>query len=111
MLLFYTKKYLKYTYDYKKVYVALKWLGLELETQAFDTMIAAYLLEYNIKDDISILANFLDYDIPYYDEMYRKLKSKAIYEAPELEKIAEAALLKARFIYEVKEELEKKLVI
>ena len=105
------KKYLKYTYDYKKVYVALKWLGLELETQAFDTMIAAYLLEYNIKDDISILANFLDYDIPYYDEMYRKLKSKAIYEAPELEKIAEAALLKARFIYEVKEELEKKLVI
>ena len=105
------KKYLKYTYDYKKVYVALKWLGLELETQAFDTMIAAYLLEYNIKDDISILANFLDYDIPYYDEMYRKLKSKAIYEAPKLEKIAEAALLKARFIYEVKEELEKKLVI
>ena len=41
-------------------------------------MIAGYLLEYNIKEDISYLANSFNYNIPFYDEMYLKNKSKCI---------------------------------
>ncbi|MBQ4634575.1 MAG: DNA polymerase I, partial [Bacilli bacterium] len=47
----------KYTYDVKKLYVALKWQGIELDNVVFDTMIAAYLLDYTLKDDIAYLAN------------------------------------------------------
>lgn len=107
--------YIKYTYDNKKIYSALKWNNIKLNTIEFDTMIAAYLLEYVIKDDIAYLANNLGYDIPFYDSMYKKLKSKDIYSEIELEKEAEAAILKAKFIYETvnkfKEELEEKELV
>ena len=45
---------LKYTYDYKKNYVALKKHNINILNTNFDTMIAGYLLEYNIKEDIFI---------------------------------------------------------
>ena len=44
---------LKYTYDYKKNYVALKKHNINILNTNFDTIIAGYLLEYNIKEDIS----------------------------------------------------------
>lgn len=100
---------LKYTYDDKKTYVSLKRNAMEMPTSEFDMMIAGYLLEYNIKDDISYLANTFGYDIPFYDEMYLKNKSKSIYEEKELEEIASTALLKAKFIYEKQEEIKKQL--
>ena len=55
----------KYTYDVKKTYVALKWAGIDLEDVSFDSMIAAYLLDLNVKEDIAYLGNQLDYDIPF----------------------------------------------
>lgn len=100
---------LKYTYDDKKTYVSLKRNAMEMPTSEFDMMIAGYLLEYNIKDDISYLANIFGYDIPFYDEMYLKNKSKSIYEEPERNLVAKAALLKAKFIYEKQEEVKKEL--
>ena len=102
---------LKYTYDYKKTYVALKKHNIDLFNIEFDTMIAGYLLEYNIKEDISYLAHIFNYDIPFYDEMYLKNKSKSLYEETDIESIAKVAILKAKFIFETKkkfkEELEK----
>lgn len=72
-------------------------------------MIAGYLLEYNIKEDISYLANSFNYNIPFYDEMYLKNKSKSLYEEEDIKKTAKAALLKAKFIYETKNIFEEKL--
>lgn len=101
---------LKYTYDYKKNYVALKKHNINILNTNFDTMIAGYLLEYNIKEDISYLANSFNYNIPFYDEMYLKNKSKSLYEEEEdIKKTAKAALLKAKFIYETKNIFEEKL--
>ena len=98
-----------YTYDYKKVYAALKWHNISLESVEFDTMIAAYLLDYNIKDDIAYLANQFQYEIPFYEDVFKKLKTKDIFEEDDPEMTAYNAILKAKFIYETKSTLEQKL--
>lgn len=96
----------KYTYDLKKNIVALKYLGINFENCAFDTMLAAYLLEYNVKDDIAYLANQLDYDIAFYETIFGK-PNKMI--CPNEELIAYYAVMKAKFIYETKEIFTSKL--
>ena len=103
-------EHIKYTYDYKKLYASLKWKGITIDSINFDTMIASYLLEYVIKDDVAYLANNLNYNIPFYDEMYKKLKSKNIYEETDIDKTALASILKAKFIYETKDKFYKELV-
>ena len=97
------------TYDYKKLFVALKWHNIEIPSFMFDTMIAGYLLDYNIKDDAAYMANTMGYNISFYDPMYKKLKTKDIYEAPSIEEVAKTAILKAKFIYETKDSLIKKI--
>ncbi len=92
----------KYTYDLKKHLVALKKIKVNLENISFDSMIAAYLLNYNVKDDISYLANQFGYDIPFYEVIS---KAKKLGEET-LKKLVSA---KAKFIYETKEELEKEM--
>ena len=88
----------KYTYDYKKLIVALKKLNINITNVTFDTSIAAYLLEYNLKNDIAYLANQLNYDIPFYTNIMK--------EKLNVEKIC---IEKAKFIYETKELFETKL--
>lgn len=100
---------ISYTYDYKKIYTALKWNHIILENVTFDTMIAAYLLDYNIKDDIAYLANQLGYEIPFYENVFKKLKTKEIYEEENPDITAYHAILKAKFIYETKDLFAKKL--
>ncbi|MEG2028759.1 MAG: DNA polymerase I [Bacilli bacterium] len=97
---------IKYTYDIKKNFVSLKKNNIEVANVVFDTMIAAYLLEYNIKDDIAYLANNYNYDIPFYETIYTKKNIE-----PDLSIVAYNTVLKAKFIFEsyhiFKEELEK----
>ena len=100
---------IKYTYDYKKLKVALKWNNINIDTIEFDSMTAGYLLDYNIKEDIAYLANQLDYKMDFYDDVYRKLKTKNIYDECEVETTIKLACLKAKFIYETKDLLIKKL--
>lgn len=88
---------IKYTYDLKKVFVALKWLGIGISNVTFDTMIAACILDYNVKDDIAYLANNFDYDIAFYESVYGK---DAKLKAPEEDIIAYHSIMKAKFIYE-----------
>ena len=57
-----------YTYNYKKLYSILKRKNMYTPKCIFDTMLAAYLLNYSVKDDIAYLANTLDYKIPIYDK-------------------------------------------
>lgn len=97
------------TYDYKKMYVALKWNNIDINDIEFDTMIAAYLLDYNVKDDIAYLANSYGMNIPFYDAMYRPLKTKNIYSSPPLDDVASAAIKKAKFIYQTKDTFKTKL--
>ena len=96
-------KYLKYTYDLKKSYVSLKWKNINLENVSFDTMIAASLLDYNVKDDIAVLANSMGYEIEFYENIFNKKKELDINEYMEIE------VKKARFIYETYEEINNKI--
>ena len=96
---------IKYTYDIKKMYVALKWQGIDINKVTFDTMIAGYLLDYNIKDDIAYLANNFDYDIPFYETEFGKTNLKE----PNMDIIAYNAIMKAKFIYESVPIFEEKL--
>ena len=86
------------TYDLKRLYVSLKREGIELEDAPFDTMVASYLLEYNTKDDIAVLANNFGYNIPLIKEVYSKDGD-----------ISKAAALKAKFLYETKEKFLNEL--
>ena len=95
------------TYDLKKMYVALKWLGIEVPAIPFDTMVAAYLLDYNIKDDIAYFANNLGYLIPFYENTFPK--KKGVYENVAIEEVARNCYLKAQFIYCTKNNLLDKL--
>jgi len=92
----------KYTYDFKKNIVALKWQNINYGECEFDLMIAAYLLEYNLKDDIAYLANELGYDIKFSDILY---KDKELTD----DKIIENAIKKAKFIYEIKSKIDEEI--
>lgn len=93
-------KYNIYTYDVKKSLVALKYIGIDSLNCTFDSMIASYLLNYNEKDDISVLSSIMHYDIMDYDKII-KSKDQNI--------LIEQCIKKAIFIFETKEELEKEL--
>ena len=71
----------KFTYDLKKNIVSLKKIGYDVNNTQIDIMLAAYLLEYNLKDDISYVAMELGYDTNSSDnKMSTVLKAKMIYE-------------------------------
>ena len=92
----------KYTYDLKKNIVLLNKYNIKFDNCTFDLMIAAYILNYNVKDDIAYLANNFDYDIPLYDNF---IKEKDL----TLEKTEEFICKKAVFIYEIKDKLIGKM--
>jgi len=93
------------TYDLKKSIVVLKRLGIELPNCKFDTMIAAYLLNYNVKEDISYLSNTKGYNIEFLDNMIKK--GKVLDENIFIRNLC----LKSEFVYMTKDdyisELEK----
>ena len=99
--------YNKYTYDLKKNIVLFNNVGIKEKNTVFDTMIAAYLLNYDVKDDISYLAKELDYDIESYEESYGTDKRR---KEVEEEKIKTLCIEKAKFIYETHDKLEEELV-
>ena len=101
----YWKDCVKFTYDLKKLYVCLRWLGETVTNITFDSMIAGYLLDYTIKDDIAYLANDLDEELPFYENVYGKRK----FVEPELDVTASLALYKAKFIYESQTLLQKEI--
>ena len=97
---------LKFTYDYKKSLVVLNSLDVKFKNVSFDTMIAAYLLDYVVKDDISFVARSFDYQLPIYEDTYGTDKRPI---AVEEERLKEICCQKAQFIYETRERLLKEL--
>ena len=89
----------KYTYDLKKLYVSLRKNKIKLDKVSMDAMIAGYLLNYNVKDDIAYLANDFSYDIPFYN---RKVEL-------DMDVIAKRSVMRAKFIYEVRDRLMKEM--
>lgn len=97
----------KYTYDIKKNYVSFKWNNINIDNINYDAMIAGYLLDYNVKDDIAYLANQFDYDIPFYENIYGK--NNKLSEPNNIDIIAYNSVLKAKFIYETYNIFNEKL--
>ena len=89
------EKKVLYTYDLKKCRAVLKKENINLPTINFDLMIAAYLLEKNLKDDIAYLMRPLDYNIEFY-EILKKAKFK-------YENLASDIAFKSRFIFDVRD--------
>ncbi|MBR4694325.1 MAG: DNA polymerase I [Bacilli bacterium] len=94
----------KYTYDLKKCMVVCK--DLEFKNVSFDTMIATYLLDYVVKDDISFVARSFDVEIPDYETLFGTDKRPKEITEEELKNIC---VLKAKFIYDTRERLLKEL--
>ena len=82
---------LKYTYDYKKLYVSFTKNDIKFDKVDFDMMLCAYLLNYNVKDDIASLANSFGYNVD--------LKNNY----DDFNALAANSVLKAKFIYENKD--------
>ena len=84
----------------KKVSYIFRKNGIALANCSYDLMIASYLLNYNMKEDISYLAHNKDYNIPFYEDTYGH--GTKLHE-PDLESIAKVCIEKARFIYDTKD--------
>lgn len=89
------KESIKYTYDLKKNIILLK----DFNTNTiFDLMVGLYLLNYPAKEDLAFVMNNEDINVSFYDEV---LKSKNA--------LMQSVALKAKYIYETRDNIIKKL--
>lgn len=91
-----------YTYDLKKMIVSLNKYDIDIKNCTFDAMIAGYILNYNVKDDIAYLANIFNCDITLFDN-FKKEKNMST------EALADLTVKKAKFIYDIKDEFINKM--
>ena len=93
----------KYTYDIKRVDVALSLLNFNNNIN-FDNYIAYYLLNEKITEDISFIMLNKGYDVKFNEDIFKKDKLLI-----EEETLINDACKKARFIYEEKERLKEEI--
>ena len=67
-----------YTYDFKKMYFVFKNNGIILDNIVDDIMLMAYILNYNIKDDISSLMNACNINAMKTSELLKKNNSDKV---------------------------------
>jgi len=92
----------KYTYDLKKLIVVLDRYSIKVNNLKYDAMIAGYLLNLNIKDDIGYLMNNKGYKVDFYLDYFgnpNKLKM------PDNDIYIKNIIKKAKFLYDTREEL------
>lgn len=82
-----------YTFDLKKNIVALNKMGISLGEVNYDLMLAVYLLNYNIKDDMAYLMNPEGYNVSFYEDGVLKKNN-------EMEQIKKEICLKSKYIYD-----------
>ncbi len=85
-----------YTFDLKKNIVALKKLNINMPEVQDDLMILAYLINYNVKDDIAYLMSSKGYEVTFFDT----LKEKDMEENFRINDIT----LKSKFIFDLRDE-------
>lgn len=99
--------YHKYSYNIKAQILSARWNGIEIKGMNFDLQLASYILNPSLKDEMKYICDFYDYDhIQYEEEVFGKLTKKHI---PETDILAKHMLLKAKAIYELKDEAIKRL--
>ena len=91
----YLKDNQKYTYDLKKNIVLLNSFNTNT---IFDNMVATYLLNYQIKEDLAVLMNKENINVPFYEEIIK-----------DEEKLKIGITLKAKYIYDTHDDLINKL--
>ena len=91
-----------YTYDLKKMIVSLNKYDIDIKNCTFDAMIAGYILNYNVKDDIAYLANTFNCDITLFDNFKKENNMST-------EALADLTVKKAKFIYDIKDEFINKM--
>lgn len=98
--------YKMYTYDLKKVLYIFKRFNIDIPKCDYDAMIASYILNYNVKDDISYLANNKGYDVMFYDQEFDHGKNMHM---PPLNELVKNMAIKAKFIYDTKDDFLESL--
>ncbi len=101
-------KYLKKTFDYKKLYLTFNKHGLDIKGISYDMMLAAYLLNpaYG-SDDIKVTAGyFSNNDLPYYVNIYGANKKMAI---PDLKIYAKYSTDKCAVIMDLEKRIQSDL--
>ena len=96
----------KSTYDVKKCFILLNKLGIKLNNCNYDAMIASYLLDYKMNDDITTLMNDLNVEIKSFEDTYGTLKRR---KKVELDETIRQCNLKSSFIYNTKSDFLLKI--
>lgn len=94
---FFKDGFMKETYDLKKCLVLFDRLNIKIDGHIDDLMIEAYLLNKNVKNDISYLANSYDYNIMFYD---KEFGSEITIKDKDLDLVSKQAVLKSKFIHD-----------
>lgn len=97
----------KYVYDKKKFILACKWHGIEVCGIGFDLFLASYVLNPGLKDELTEVASYFDYEtIPYHEHIYGKGAKKKI---PEVDVLSVYLFQCAKAVFELKDEVIKQL--
>ena len=96
----------KYTYDLKRMIILLHQYGININNCNYDSMIASYLLDYKLEDDITVLMNQFNYNCPSYEETYGTEKKK---KEVNIETTKEQCINKSRFIYDTRSKILLKI--
>lgn len=96
----------KYTYDIKKLLVVLKYNNLTINNCKYDAMIAGYLLNYNVKDDIAYVMKNNGYNVMFYEEEFGSLAKLHMTDETT---VIENACKKAKYIYESRDNYLKEI--
>ena len=97
----------KYTYDLKKMLVVFDKYDIKIDKNIRDLMIEGYLLNKNIKNDISYLANGDNYDIAFYDKEFGS--EITLHEVDE-SVVSDNAIKKAMYIFDKQNEFYDELI-
>lgn len=92
----------KYTYDLKRMIILLHQYGININNCNYDSMIASYLLDYKLEDDITALMNQFNYNCSSYEETYGTEKKK---KEVNIETTKEQCINKSRFIYDTRSKI------
>ena len=92
------------TYDAKKNIVLLNKYGIKFDNYDFDSMIAAYILNYNVKDDAAYLSSNFGYECTLFSELMKKELTNELLSDEGSKKAKFIQDTKCRFIKEMEEE-------
>lgn len=101
------EKYNKYSYNVKAQLLSARWNGIDMKSMNFDLQLASYILNPSLKDEMKYICDFYDYtSLQYEEEVFGKGAKKHI---PDVDTLARHAVSKAKAIYELKDEVIKRL--